>query len=166
MPDPRPSFTAFRLWADYWREETVPSSTHPSLQLVRRSENRRTVWRLYYDFLSAILYSGNYYSTRPLSDPTSNGTLLPHNIHHSSHYTELRRVEQAYERVLLNEVSFPEANEVNHEVDDWANQVMSNWNILCGPDWQDDELGEGGKELAGRNVLGVSRFSELRHYLN
>ena len=156
LPDRRPSFAAFRSWAEHWREESILMPTLQPIRSRQRSNRRRTIWRLYYDFLSDILYNGIQYSTKPLSDSSSNGATMPQTVHRASHYVELCRVEKAYERILLDEVSFPEANEINHEVDDWTNQVMLNWSIVCGPDWQDEELGDGGKEQASRNVLDVS----------
>ena len=159
IPDAQPSLTAFRSWADYWRDEARPASMQQTSQPRHRSNTRRTVWRLYYLFLSDILYNATQYSPRKLPDPSNNETPSPNTIHWPSHYAELRNVEKAYERILLNEISFPKANEVNHEVDEWTDQVMSNWSIVCGPGCQDDELGEGGKELASRNVLDVSQVA-------
>jgi len=69
---------------------------------------------------------------------------------------ELKRVETTYEGLMLEEIRFPKADEVDEEVEEWVEQVMRNWRVFCGPTWYDEELGEGGQEAAGRNVLDVS----------
>lgn len=71
-------------------------------------------------------------------------------------YAELKRVETAYESLLLNQVGFPKANEANVEVENWTDQVMFNWSLLIGPDWEEDDLENGGKAGVGRRVLAVS----------
>lgn len=68
---------------------------------------------------------------------------------------ELRRVEGAYEGILLREVSFPKANEAATEVECWADQVVTNWRMMSSPRWLDEDLGKGGKEAVTRNVLAV-----------
>lgn len=70
--------------------------------------------------------------------------------------SELRRVEATYEGLLLKETVFPNADETNLEVLNWADRVMSNWSVFCGSDWQDKDLGGGGKEAMSRGVLEVS----------
>lgn len=69
---------------------------------------------------------------------------------------ELKRVETTYEGLMLQEIRFPKAEEVNEEVEEWVEQVMQNWRVFCGPTWHDEELGEGGQATAGRTVLDVS----------
>ena len=71
-------------------------------------------------------------------------------------YAELKRVEGAYESLLLNQVGFPQANEANVEVEDWTDQVMFNWSLLVGPEWEEDDLEKGGKAGVGQKVLAVS----------
>ena len=76
---------------------------------------------------------------------------------------ELNNVEAAYENVLLSQVSFPKANTVNYEVEDWVDQVMSNWSILVDSGWEDENLEKGGKAALSRRVLAVSpRSSAVR----
>jgi hypothetical protein len=69
---------------------------------------------------------------------------------------ELRRIEAICENNLLREVKFPTASSNNSEVEEWVEQVIRNWEVLCGPHWQDQDLGEGGQNTVGRNVLDVS----------
>ena len=72
----------------------------------------------------------------------------------------------------MNELTFPKADEGNEEIEEWCNEVMQNWRILCGDEWQDDDLGSGGKEAVGRGVLDVghnptlmfSQLTMLRRY--
>jgi hypothetical protein len=65
-------------------------------------------------------------------------------------------VEAIYEGLILKDTHFPKACENNDEIEQWIEAVMSNWRILCGPSWRDEELGEGGKGAVGRGVLDVS----------
>jgi hypothetical protein len=39
--------------------------------------------------------------------------------------------------------------------------VISNWEVLCGPEWQDSDLGEGGQNAVSRNVLDVSSTTTM-----
>jgi hypothetical protein len=80
--------------------------------------------------------------------------------------SELRRIEAICENNLLRDVKFPTASSSNSEVEEWVEQVISNWEVLCGPHWQDQDLGEGGQNTVGRNVLDVSvtQVMHLRSY--
>lgn len=69
--------------------------------------------------------------------------------------TELKRVEIIYENLLIKETLFPKASETNHEIESWVESVMDNWRLLCGPTWDDNDLGEGGKEGVARSLLDV-----------
>jgi hypothetical protein len=60
------------------------------------------------------------------------------------------------ENILLRTVKFPRAHVQNHLVEEWVEQVIRNWEVLCGPEWCDDDLGEGGQDGVSRNVLDVS----------
>ena len=76
-------------------------------------------------------------------------------------FTELKRVETAYESVLVKEISFPKANEPNVEVEEYADRMMSNWFILSGSDWDDEDIEMGGKPALGQRVLAVSILRSL-----
>jgi hypothetical protein len=56
---------------------------------------------------------------------------------------------------------FPTASSQDSQVEEWVEQVISNWQVLCGPEWQDSDLGEGGQNAVGRNVLEVSPTTDL-----
>ena len=75
--------------------------------------------------------------------------------------TELKRVETVYESVLLKEVGFPKANEPNVEVEEWVEQIMSNWVLLNGSDWEEEDIESGGKSALGRRILAVSFMESL-----
>lgn len=98
------------------------------------------VWRSYYRFLSTILQQGSR-SLQALS------------ISKSELATEIRRVETSCENELLRHTQFPKANESNAAVEEWVEEVVINWQVLCGPDWSDSDLGEGGRTSVARNVL-------------
>lgn len=69
---------------------------------------------------------------------------------------ELKRVEGVYESLLIKETQFPKASETNREVEAWVDSVVGNWRLLCGPTWNNHDLGEGGKEGIARSALDVS----------
>ena len=153
--DPEMTLAPLRAWASFW-DRKPGSSLTTNMELEADSlANRRLVWQTYYNMLSQLLQSG--YSYRD-----SSGEGKAQQIHGDSpssprqqQFAELRRVEVIYESQLLKEVGFPQANETNSEVVQWVDQVMSNWSILCGPLWCDEDVGQDGQEGAGRNVLEV-----------
>lgn len=73
---------------------------------------------------------------------------------------ELKKVEATYERILLEETTFPRADQANSHIESWIDQVMANWRVMCGHTWQDEDLGKGGKAFLGRGVLNVGYFFE------
>jgi hypothetical protein len=76
---------------------------------------------------------------------------------------ELRRVETVCESALLREIRFPTANASNPQVEVWVEEVIHNWEVLCGPSWQDNDFGEGGQSAIGHNVLDVSIIEWFNH---
>lgn len=146
-PNPRHieiALQLFRLW-----------STHPAVKHNLTSSNasdadpsdqlpRTSIWKAYYKLLTTILQDGLPYIA------PSDGPNRPQLAN------ELRRVESICEGSLLRESKFPTATANNFEIEEWVEQVISNWQVLCGPRWQDQDLGEGGQNAVGRNVLDVS----------
>lgn len=120
------------------RSQEVSSSTYGN-PLSHKS--RGAVWRIYYDILSQSLAE---------SGQTSSAV-----IPRSQQASQLRSVESAYETVFLQYRKFPKASDSNAPVEGWVEQVIRNWYILCGPGWQESELGEGGRNAVTRNVLDV-----------
>ncbi|KAI9041654.1 putative filamentation protein (Rhf1) [Aspergillus affinis] len=118
----------------------------------RESISKSAIWKSYYGLLSAILvHELEYY-------PPANGSARPQLS------SELRRVESLCESNLLREAKFPTADSQNTQVEDWVEQVIQNWEILCGSGWTDDDLGEGGQNAVGRNVLDILYRAATKTY--
>ena len=157
------SLTAFRAWAEFWDWEGGPLTGPSPLDDPHLGTDlrRRQIWKAYYSAISSILQKNHAY---PPINPKSRAWLHNHsgletqeklNLLESQQYSELRSVETCYENIMLQEIAFPEANEVNFEVEIWVDQVMENWHVLCGPRWNDGNLGLGNQEAIGRTVLDV-----------
>lgn len=62
----------------------------------------------------------------------------------SRQLVELQQAEAAYEAALSRDYDFPKANEVHVEIDQFIDQVITNWQIGCSADF----VGAGsGKEI-------------------
>ena len=128
------ALTSFRLW-----------SAHPVAKQPSSSQGQKlATWKSYYDSLTAILQHGLPYV--PATSEPERPQLA----------SELRRVESIYEANLLQSVMFPTANSTNSQVEEWVEQIIANWEVLCGGHWRDEDLGEGGQSAVSRNVLDVS----------
>lgn len=132
---------SFRLWSAH---PTVKSPSADQNVFPAESVTQSSIWMSYYDLLSAILQTGIVYV--PPSEGSARLQLA----------SEFRRVEGICENNLLKEVRFPSASAKTSQVEDWVEQVIRNWEVLCGSDWTDEDLGEGGQNAFGRNVLDVS----------
>jgi len=132
---------AFRLWADLTtRSKEVSYATFGNSQA--HLSNLR-ILKGYYDLVSRLLQHGFKYP--------SIGEVRPR-LRQSA---ELRNVERMYENELLRNTRFPKAQESNEPIENWVEQVVGNWEILCGPLWRETDLGEGGRNAVGRNVLDI-----------
>jgi hypothetical protein len=123
--------------------------------------SRWDVWMAYYDTLSEILFRGYIYSTS-YTEKKPELLYTAEGLSESEYLSckllqraELKQVEASIETKLLEETRFPKATERNGRVERWVDAVMQNWRILCGPSWQDDELGEGGKNAIAGGVLDI-----------
>lgn len=157
--DPETSLAPFRLWAKFWESRSDKGAGAGSGAEVDKIPRRRHVWQAYYRCLSHFLRLGSTTSNLVTVAATDNAQLRVSQTGHVSRQgqiTELRYIETIFEGLLLKEIPFPEANEVNVEIDQWVDQVMVNWRIICGTIWQDEDVGKGGQEAFGRNVLDVS----------
>lgn len=163
--DTRAMLAPFRAWADFWigTSKYTNGTGLVKFNMVQPSSRRKT-WQLYYDTLSEILQRETPYpvgtrgpSVTPREISSDNVKSLENPKLQQS--IELRQVEGAYEEVLLKDVSFPKANEVNVEVESWVDQIMANWRKISGPAWLNEDIGRGGKEVLTRNVLAVSHFN-------
>lgn len=131
----------FRIWASTaTRSKEVPAAKYGN---IKAHLTRISTWRAYYQLVSDKLSQSQLRSTEQSSSARVKQA------------AELRQVETQYEIELLRTTRFPKATESNEMVEVWVEQVIQNWNILCGPDWHDHELGAGGRNGAGRNVLEV-----------
>jgi tetratricopeptide (TPR) repeat protein len=149
---------AFTAWNDFWQRS--PSTTTTSSDNSSRIDvPRRQVWHAYYNLLSGILQDGlTYYLA-------SDGRIHIGGIHtfpedfrtpsKQNQRADLKRVESTYESLLIQETRFPKASETNLEVEQWVEQAMKNWKIICGFGWTDAELGQGGKESVSRTLLDI-----------
>lgn len=154
------SLAIFRAWASFW-QRAAPSAAGSGASPLRVDTPRRQVWRGYYDLLSSILQHGLLYN--PSATPNSQPLVVFWTDSTDQRYVdakvrqraELKRVEATYESLLLNETRFPKASETNAEVEEWVEQAVGNWKILCGGEWTDGELGEGGKEAVSRSTLDI-----------
>lgn len=135
----------FRLWSVHPAVKQGLASPKPANPDIYGQVPRTTIWKAYYSFLTTVLQE-----SLPYTAP-NDGLERPQLA------SELRRIESICEGNLLREVKFPTASSNNSEVEEWVEQVISNWEVLCGPHWQDQDFGEGGQNAVGRNVLDVSR---------
>lgn len=150
----------FRAWASFW-QRAPPPTTSSATSTSRTDISPRQVWKAYYDLLSVILQHGLLYT--PVGSQRTDLLVVPWSGIADERYVdakvkqraELKRIEATYESLLLNETQFPKASQTNAEVEEWVEQAVGNWRILCGTDWTDSELGEGGKEAIGRGMLDV-----------
>ncbi|KAK2765994.1 hypothetical protein FQN54_007509 [Arachnomyces sp. PD_36] len=134
---------SFRLWAAHTEVKRGHSTPVPQTGAAADHSVRTSIWMSYYELLSEIVQSGIPYI------PPSEG---PKRVHLS---TEFRRVQTICENVLLKDVKFPKANSSNRIVEDWVEQVVQNWEVLHGPEWNDEDFGEGGQDAVARNVLDI-----------
>ncbi|KIW20515.1 hypothetical protein PV08_01090 [Exophiala spinifera] len=136
-----PSFRlqAFRHWAVLATK--APDVSRSTFGNAPGHLSKLTMWRAYYRFMSELLQGSHH---NPPSSPTNSRADLSN---------ELRRVETSYENELLRNTQFPKADESNEVIEEWVESFIRNWCILSGPDWSEPDLGEGGRNAVGRNVL-------------
>ncbi|KAJ5663409.1 hypothetical protein N7507_004140 [Penicillium longicatenatum] len=142
----------FRLWSVHPAVKQGQGSPKAAYAGAPGQPSRTSIWKSYYLFLTIVLQDGLPYP--PSHDNPERPQLA----------SELRRVEAICESNLLREVKFPTASSDNSQVEEWVEQVISNWEVLCGPDWQDQDLGEGGQNAVGRNVLDILYRAATKTY--
>ncbi|KAJ6107409.1 hypothetical protein N7523_008732 [Penicillium sp. IBT 18751x] len=156
MSDPRHveiALQLFRLWASLTSVMQGLASPQTLYTDASGSLSRVAIWRAYYGFLSTVLLDNLIYT------PVHSG--VPGRPQLAS---ELRRIEAICESNLLREAKFPTANSNNSQIEEWIELVIKNWQILCGPHWQDQDLGEGGQNAVGRNVLDMLYRAATKTY--
>lgn len=139
--DEETALRAFRLWASKVAKSTEVLASR--FGNTRAHTTRLSMWRGYYQLVSKLLRQDSLHSVDH-SNPKRTGQAA-----------EVSRVEAQYETELLRTTRFPKATESNLTIEEWVEQVVQNWIILCGPDWHDSELGAGGRDGVGRNVLDI-----------
>ena len=143
------SLAPFRTWARYFENSKTPGAPLVGGYGFRGAVPRRRVWDEYYAALSGILQ-------QDLSFPTGQvGTLTNKASARNELRIELKKVEAAYEGLLLTETTFPRADEERTEVENFVAIVIKNWNVLIGRHWHEQDLGTGGKEGLSRGVLDI-----------
>lgn len=139
------SLAGFRSWARWW--DASKGSTLAGGFGFKGSVPRRRIWFEYYEALSTILQDDLAYPTKYMlptqSEPSARGQLL----------VELKKAETAFEALLLNETSFPKADEDREEVELFVEMLMRNWTILTGRGWSERDLGQGGKAGLSASTL-------------
>ena len=154
LDDPN-CLSAFRAWAKYWE-----NGNGPPVQGgygFSGSVPRRRVWYDYYSALSSILQED-------LPFPTGNMPVTGDSSAKSSLRIELKKVEAAYEALLLGETQFPMAEEEREEVESFVRIVMQNWAIITGRSWREQDLGLGGRESLSRGVLDILYRAATKTY--
>lgn len=155
LEDPN-AMASFRSWGRYW--EGAKGAPLAGGHGFKGSVPRRRIWYEYYAALSAIV-------EQDLPYPTA---YVPALTNESSARTQLRievkKVESIYEALLLSETDFPRASEEREEVEAFVKLVMSNWVVLSGRGWREQDLGQGGRESLSRGVLDLLYRASVRTY--
>ena len=136
----------FRAYAKYW-DARRKSNASTIFKDGKQHGSSTHTWASYYDTLSILLQRGT--TEHSFDSKFQQGI-------------ELKKVEAAYESVLLKETKFPKANQANAHIESWVDQVTANWRVMCGHTWQDEDLSEGGKATLGRGVLDVGCFLDIQ----
>lgn len=161
----------FRLWAQFWEASSHRPPKVTTFSSDRGDVSQRLVWQSYYDTFSTYIRMQSNIPLVPKGDQIFSRQAAQHDIRFfpekkSVQCTELKQVQSIYESFLLNELSFPKANEATPEIESWADQVVHNWKIICGPTWRHEDHVNGGKEATSRLVLEVCEltlYSDMRY---
>lgn len=143
------SLAPYRCWSKYWESSTEQGTALKGGHGFRGAIPRRRIWGEYYTALSGILQNDIPY-------PPGNYTVITKDTSARNQLRiELKKVEAAFEGLLLTETPFPRADEEREEVEHFVNTAMTNWSVLSGRDWHEQDLGPGGKEGLSRGVLDI-----------
>lgn len=156
LEDPN-SLAPFRSWAKYWEVSKAQGSALVGGYGFRGAVPRRRVWNEYYAAISGILQ-------QDLPFPTGFVDVTNEASAYNQLRAELKKVEIAYEGLLLHETSFPRAEEQRQEIEDFVAAVMKNWSVLNGRDWHEQDLGPGGKEGLSRGILDILYRAATKTY--
>ena len=137
---PESILSPFRAYANHF--DSKKTTADNDIAIDDGSSHART-WKAYYDAISVMVQ-------HEIVQPVFKSRL--------QQSMELKRVEAFYQTFLLKEVRFPRADQANSQIECWVDQVMANWRVLSGPNWLDEDIGEGGKATLGHGVLDVRLF--------
>lgn len=181
LRDPN-SLACFRAWARYWETTAATSSVTSSFSAAssttstgttlpaglaggfgfRGAVPRRRVWYEYYQAVSGVVAADLPFP------PTGAPAVQNHDQQvvsaRSQLRAELKRVEAAYETLLLAETTFPRADEDRDEVETFVDLVVQNWTVLAGRGWREQDLGSGGREGLARSVLDMLYRASTRTF--
>lgn len=149
------SLACFRSWARYW---DISKSTVTGGYGFKGAGPRRRVWGEYYRALTRIVEEDLPYPIGYLVTVASESSAR------TQLRTELKSVEAYYKALLLQETSFPRADESRDEMETFVKAMMQNWNILCGRGWREHDLGTGGRNSFSRGVLDTLYSAATKTY--
>ncbi|KAI2642519.1 hypothetical protein GGS21DRAFT_175769 [Xylaria nigripes] len=152
------SLAPFRSWAKYWEVTKTPVTPPVDRHGCHGAVPRRKVWNEYYAAVSSILQMDLPFPAGYVSEG-NNGPSARNQLQ-----MELKKVETAYESILLNETTFPRADEEREEVENFVTAVMNNWRISVGRDWYEHDLGPDGKEGLSRGILDILYRAATKTY--
>lgn len=154
LGDPN-SLACFRSWAKYWEVVSTPLTGGYGF---RGSVPRRRIWNEYYIAVSMILNEDLPFPSG-FVDKINNETSARAQLR-----LEVKNAETTYQTLLLNETSFPRADEERAEVEDFVKLVVKNWSVLCGRGWREQDLGPGGRSSLSRGVLDILYSAATKTY--
>ncbi|KAI0910419.1 hypothetical protein F4823DRAFT_561918 [Ustulina deusta] len=141
------SLIPFRSWAKFWEATRTQGAPLVGGCGFPGAVPRRRVWNEYYAAVSSILQQDLPLPTGYVGNVTSESSAR------NQLQTELKKVETAYEALLLSETTFPRADEKREEVENFVSRVMTNWSVSVSRDWHEHDIGPGGKDGLSRGVL-------------
>ncbi|MCJ1462351.1 hypothetical protein MMC07_000951 [Pseudocyphellaria aurata] len=165
---PNSLLAPFRAWAEFW--DVKPGR---DLKMLDDTSNkgefsRKSVWLAYYDTLSTLLQIEHTYSSTSSVHTSGKGYQQSEttffSIPRPQQCAELHHVESIYEGFLLNELSFPKANEHSPEIEAWVDQVVANWKFICRPGWLDKDNADVRKTSTSRRVLAILYQAATRSF--
>lgn len=136
----------FRAWKSFWEAQNDQRQGILITEADSADIPQRLVWQAYYETLSILLQleaTHPPYESKLFSKPKS------------EQLVELINAQSVYGRFLMREIGFPNANESTPEIENWTDQVIANWKVICGPIWRDEDHVNGGKGTTSRLVLDV-----------
>ncbi|KAI0442039.1 hypothetical protein F4803DRAFT_520676 [Xylaria telfairii] len=143
------ALSPFRSWAKYWEVTKTQGAPLVGGHGFRGAVPRRRVWNEYYAAISSILQYDLPFPTGYI------GNVANESSARNQLQMELKKVETAYEALLLSETTFPRADEEREEVENFVAAVIKNWSVSVSRDWHEQDLGPGGKEGLSRGVLDI-----------